>query len=373
VPTSSFTGKWSANTVGGSSNNCDVNAANQASNAGCGIQATQANSYGAPFNSNQGGVFATEWVNSATGWIKVWFFPRNAIPSDITSGNPNPSGWGLPMANFLFGSNCPNTHFANQQIIFDLTFCGDWAGNVFSTSAGCSGSCNTFVQNNPSAFTEAYWLINSVKAYSGSSSPAPAPAPAPAPSPSPAPAGSCSTTAGDYYGNDLTNVPASSAAACCTSCQGYSGCKAWSWTSNTCYMKSAAGTLKNTTGVTAGTVTASSTKTCTTTANAVSGGDFANAATSTAAACCTLCEQTSGCVAWAWNGVCYMKNSSNKGLLTGKTGVTAGFVTSSFLETAAGSTGAEEPTERLIKRVMKEELFRSAKTTDRDSLNVLRP
>jgi hypothetical protein len=165
VPTSSFSGHWSANAVGGSSTNCYVNAANQYANAGCGVQATQANSYGPGFNSIQGGVYATLWDNAANGSIKIWFFPRSAIPAEIKAGTGvNPSSWGKPMTNFEFGSNCPSSHFANQKIIFDLTFCGDWAGSVFGSS-GCSGSCNSFVQNNPSQFTEAYWIINFVKVY----------------------------------------------------------------------------------------------------------------------------------------------------------------------------------------------------------------
>jgi hypothetical protein len=38
-----------------------------------------------------------QWTSS---FIKIFFFPRNAIPADITSGNPDPTKWGLPNANF---------------------------------------------------------------------------------------------------------------------------------------------------------------------------------------------------------------------------------------------------------------------------------
>jgi hypothetical protein len=142
--------------------NCDVNAAGQSSNSGCGVSATNSNTYGAGLNSINGGVYATQWTND--GGIQVWFFPRSSIPGDITSGNPNPYGWGTPIATFPFGSNCPSSMFANLQIVFDLTFCGDWAGNVYGSS-GCPSSCTDYVQNNPSAFDESYWRINSLQIY----------------------------------------------------------------------------------------------------------------------------------------------------------------------------------------------------------------
>ena len=47
------------------------------------------------FDAIGGGVYATEWTSTA---ISIYFFPRNAIPADITSGNPDPSGWGEPQA-----------------------------------------------------------------------------------------------------------------------------------------------------------------------------------------------------------------------------------------------------------------------------------
>jgi hypothetical protein len=108
-----------------------------------------------------------EWTSSA---IEVYFFVRSAIPADITSGTPNPAGWGTPTASFS-GSGTPgcniDQHFTNHSIIFDTTFCGDWAGNVWSSSqcAALAPTCSAYVAQNPEAFAQAYWLINSVKVY----------------------------------------------------------------------------------------------------------------------------------------------------------------------------------------------------------------
>ncbi|CAM0140376.1 hypothetical protein VKS41_006384 [Umbelopsis sp. WA50703] len=142
--------------------NCWIDAPGQSSNAGCGVTDSQASSYGDNLNNGGGGVYATQWGSDG---IYIWWYPRNGIPADITSGAPDPSTWRSPDAAFPLGSSCPNDFFANQQIVVDLTFCGDWAGNVYSTS-GCPGSsCQDYVQNNPSAFDDAYWSINSFKVY----------------------------------------------------------------------------------------------------------------------------------------------------------------------------------------------------------------
>ena len=95
-------------------------------------------SHGQGFNANGGGVFAHTWDEDA---INVWFFPRNAIPQDITSGKPKPSTWGAPAASFLTGSGCNVAEaFHDHQIIFDITLCGDWAGATYSAQ-GCPGTC----------------------------------------------------------------------------------------------------------------------------------------------------------------------------------------------------------------------------------------
>ncbi|KAK0309485.1 hypothetical protein LTR01_004592 [Friedmanniomyces endolithicus] len=126
-----------------STSNCDVNAAG--------------------FNANNGGVYATEWTSSA---ISIYFFPRGSIPSDITSGSPEPSSWGKPLAQFQGGCDIPS-FFSNQQIVFDTTLCGAWAGAVWSSGSCASkaATCNSFVANNPSAFTDAFWSINALKVY----------------------------------------------------------------------------------------------------------------------------------------------------------------------------------------------------------------
>jgi hypothetical protein len=160
--TNSFTGKWNIGSAGNPSCDCYINAPNEFSNQGCSI-AGASNTMGNPFNKASGGVYATEWVPNSH--FAMWFFPRNNIPSDITNGTPNPSSWGTPYAYFMLSSNCPSSHFANQQIVFDLTFCGDWDGSVFAADCPGYGSCQTFVQNNPKSFSEAYWYVNYVAVY----------------------------------------------------------------------------------------------------------------------------------------------------------------------------------------------------------------
>jgi hypothetical protein len=87
---------------------------------GCSVQDT-AKSYGTPFNQNGGGVFATQWTSN---FIKIYFFPRNAIPADITSGNPDPSKWGLPAANFdtAYGNCNIDSQFPEQTIVCGFPF-----------------------------------------------------------------------------------------------------------------------------------------------------------------------------------------------------------------------------------------------------------
>ena len=144
---------------------CDVNDPAQSKNAGCQIQDPSPQSYGQAFNEQGGAVVATEVTSQG---IKIWSFPRNKVPANI--GNPDPTTWGTPVAAYAGSCNI-DQHFKDMSILFDTTFCGQWAGQVWSTDPVCSAkapTCQQYVQHNAAAFSEAYWLVNSIKVYSAS-------------------------------------------------------------------------------------------------------------------------------------------------------------------------------------------------------------
>ena len=144
--------------------NCDIDAPDQATNAGCQIADTSNITFGSGFNAANGGVYATEWTSE---FIKIWFFPRGSIPSDVASGTPTPSdAWGAPNSVFQGDFNM-DEHFQNLQIIFDTTFCGQWAGVDWNTSscASMAATCEDYVTNTPSAFADAYWAINTLQVF----------------------------------------------------------------------------------------------------------------------------------------------------------------------------------------------------------------
>ncbi|KAM0805209.1 putative endo-1,3(4)-beta-glucanase [Usnea florida] len=142
---------------------CDTNAPEQPKNAGCAVLSNSTSNFGQGFNAMGGGVYATEWSSDA---ISIWFFPRSSIPADITATTPDPTNWGTPLANYAGGCDI-DSHFQNMNIVFDTTFCGAWAGQVW-TQGSCKAkadTCEAYVQENASVFVDAYWLVNSVRVY----------------------------------------------------------------------------------------------------------------------------------------------------------------------------------------------------------------
>lgn len=112
-------------------------------NRGCGFSDHDPNSYGRKFNFLTGGVFAHLWDSSG---IKIWRFPRYAIPDDIQTRNPNPSSWGTPTALFPL-TNCDmSSQFYDHTLVLDTTICGDFASATY-TNAGCPGTCAEAVAN----------------------------------------------------------------------------------------------------------------------------------------------------------------------------------------------------------------------------------
>ncbi|EMD00288.1 glycoside hydrolase family 16 protein, partial [Baudoinia panamericana UAMH 10762] len=154
--------------------NADCNSG-QAAN-GCSVQAQGQNvidgktmaTAGKPFNDQQGGVYVMAWLETG---ISVYLFGRSQLPSDLASDKPDPASWtAKPMAQFS-GSGCDYTKsFQSLAIITDLTFCGQWAGNVWASSGAAAATgvatCAAYVQNNPSAFKDAYFELASIKVYS---------------------------------------------------------------------------------------------------------------------------------------------------------------------------------------------------------------
>ncbi|THV04719.1 endo-beta-glucanase [Dendrothele bispora CBS 962.96] len=143
-------------------NDCNV-AVN--SNAGCGVRFTDSRSYGPTFNANGGGWYAMERRNTG---IKVWFWSRNdgSVPAEVRNGATtiNTSNWGTPVAFFPDTSCDIASKFGPHKIVINLTFCGDFAGAVYGQS-GCPSTCNDFVNNNPSAFMDAYFDFEWLRVY----------------------------------------------------------------------------------------------------------------------------------------------------------------------------------------------------------------
>jgi hypothetical protein len=121
--------------------------------------------YGKGFNQVGGGVYAMEWTSQS---ISIWHFRRASIPSDISSGQPNPGSWGQPVAKFISSGCNIDSHFNNHNIIINTDFCGDWAGNVWGQQ--CAGitkvpTCVEYVESKGGEFVDAYWMFNSIKVY----------------------------------------------------------------------------------------------------------------------------------------------------------------------------------------------------------------
>ena len=154
-------------------NDCDVNSPNQDKNVGCAVQDARPESYGHAFNTAGGGVFAVQWTSQA---IKIWFFPRKAIPADLNSGaaNVDPSGWGAPSAAFAGSDQCSiDNSFKDMQIVINTSLCGVWAGTdtEWNKNPECkkqAPTCAQYVAQNHGAFDNAYWAFSSIRTYNTS-------------------------------------------------------------------------------------------------------------------------------------------------------------------------------------------------------------
>lgn len=109
--------------------------------SGCTVKENTPNSFGDAFNSNGGGVWAMQFDVSG---VFIWFWQRNEIPTSISSASSTSgldiSSWGPPSAAYPSGPTCNiSQHLGPQQLVIDITLCGDWAG-VNTTYAQTCGN-----------------------------------------------------------------------------------------------------------------------------------------------------------------------------------------------------------------------------------------
>ncbi|KAI0032609.1 glycoside hydrolase family 16 protein [Vararia minispora EC-137] len=151
--------------------------------SGCVVQETGRNSYREGFAAAGGGVWATQFDVAG---IFIWFWSRPNIPASIlqaTSTSPiDVSDFGVPSASYpVSRCNIPQ-YFTAQQIVFDITLCGNWAGIPSLYQAQClnqgpTGTCyqDNVVGSGSPKYDEAYFEVKYLRAYT-TGAPAPTPA-----------------------------------------------------------------------------------------------------------------------------------------------------------------------------------------------------
>lgn len=112
--------------------------------------------------------------------IRIYFFPRNKIPTDLKAGAPTGgTPWGTPdffIRSSTASTSCPMSHFTNLHMVINTNWCGSWAGGVWNQDLSYVGQAGSPAKNTGYAtcedyvktglgLTEAYWTINSIKIY----------------------------------------------------------------------------------------------------------------------------------------------------------------------------------------------------------------
>lgn len=126
-------------------------------------------SFGPKFNENGGGVFAVR--NDPRG-IGYWFFPRDKVPSALSNAGPwipentddymGKPHWWMSFNDDNGKSQCTRKNaydrFGWMRPVINIELCG-------SSNKVNYDECLKSVQNNPSAYADAYWDIQSIKIF----------------------------------------------------------------------------------------------------------------------------------------------------------------------------------------------------------------
>lgn len=140
--------------------------------SGCVVQEVVSNSFGAGFNAAGGGVWATQFDVAG---IFIWFWSRPNIPPSIIQAagrsSIDVSQWGPPSASYPAVTCDITQFFSPQNLVFDITLCGIWAGLPAQYFPACGGQGPTGIcyQDNVigpgGRYNEAYFEVKYVKAY----------------------------------------------------------------------------------------------------------------------------------------------------------------------------------------------------------------
>ncbi|CCA69113.1 related to endo-1,3(4)-beta-glucanase [Serendipita indica DSM 11827] len=144
--------------------NCDNNGSN---GAGCTVLDANTNSYGEPFAAAGGGVWVTEFAKTG---INIWFFSRANVPASLSTDTIDVSTFGTPSASYPASSCDPAKYFSEQQIVIDITLCGDWSGVKSVLESTCpalngTNTCYTTYVLDPKNYVNAYFELASVKIF----------------------------------------------------------------------------------------------------------------------------------------------------------------------------------------------------------------
>ncbi|KAI0673170.1 concanavalin A-like lectin/glucanase domain-containing protein [Trametes maxima] len=142
--------------------------------SGCAVTDSQANSFGGDFASAGGGVWATQFDDSG---VFIWFWSRKDVPDSVTNAKDtiDPASWGTPSAAWPASSCDVNKFFTPQQLVLDITLCGDWAGEPHLYQQTCGGDLgnstvdvcyiNNVINTNGTNYADAYFEISSIKVF----------------------------------------------------------------------------------------------------------------------------------------------------------------------------------------------------------------
>lgn len=162
--------------------NCNA-MANEQSGCRIAMNNTKTAPWGKKLNNKGGGTVAMERDFSESGkGIRMWFWDKSQnLPDDISNPGKtvNPDGWGTPNADFgklkCSGGSDGSNQFDAHKIVFDITLCGDWAGNdeVYSQVEQCPAkyqACSNQVGQAGESFEDAYWEVQNLYIYESSKS-----------------------------------------------------------------------------------------------------------------------------------------------------------------------------------------------------------